>query len=1161
MEEEQPPPLTAASVAADHFRKELKLHEGSTSVVNTIVLLHDACYGHRFSRPKTSKSTLSMIVERPERIHAGVLGITTAYVRLGGRHAEGQSAPHPHKEPNPRLPFKIRRTARALPVTSPIVTNVHGTAWMGELKTMCDAAGQKLSTTTKELVRPDTGARGAGSQKAKLHEGDLYLCPESLDAFQGALGGVCDGIDAVFEGVNTGQGPSTAFVCIRPPGHHCSADFPSGFCWLNNVHVGIEYATQMHGLTHAAIIDFDLHHGDGSQAITWKHNAKVARMPPKTPASKKTSIGYFSIHDINSYPCEDGDDEKVQNASLCIENAHGQSIWNVHLQPWKTEADFWQLYESRYNVLLEKARAFLRAHTQRLRSAPNLPQPKAAIFLSAGFDASEWESQGMQRHKVNVPTEFYARLTADVVNLSKEEGLAVDGRIISVLEGGYSDRALTSGVLSHLAGLCHGQIQEDEQRKQNGLALDMGRRMASVALEAIDVKMEDEEDDSKAKSQIEYTYKRDWWHATCLSELEALSNPTLPVQPKKPTRPSVPPTYSSPTQSFTAKVVDPSKIRSSSGRFYSTSPSRAPTPPPPDVDWATAAFELHKLLIPTDRETKSCRPEQLSEPRAKKERQSTVGVPAQPPAPAAGGRQLRDRKARATAYADPQSDNESVTSRRSVSQSDRRKTIADLPLMSTEENNAPRGRRSSIASNVSGVSSVIPSVAAVRKPAVPKTTNGGVQVKKSRGKPENATAAAPPVPRVPSAFAASKAKPTATTTGAEGKVSSKEPSTEDGVSAVTAGLQRIKIKVPTEEERAAKDAKKMADEAEKKKAASTTKAGAKKAPALRTTKAPAAKKVTAASKSAVAPSVPTNATLLITANVTDVPLVAPQPEVAIATAPLQEQLEPSTTGSAEAPTPPEQQASISAASFPSTSPPVIPPPIVKIASPGRVYPSPPHESEIIPSLPMPSGGFSTVPLPTISPPKPDTPPQPPPHIIPANFNKPSSVQVQNEFIAWQPSGTTSENAAKPTSQPQQLQWLPPNSDPALRGTGSSNVSPVQVPVNALVIAPSPHEPPDSLSSASPVQPLNSQNPTGITGPAPPGQTNPAVMMCPNSRGQNMPVFTSSSPIPFASAGQPNANVTESTENDKATINHSAANGTLEPKKDVDIWDVPDTPLK
>jgi len=68
---------------------------------------------------------------------------------------------------------------------------------------------------------------------------------------------VCEGVDAVFEGSANGKGPHRTFVAIRPPGRHCSADYPSGFCWLNNVHVGISHAALAHNLTHAAIIDFE----------------------------------------------------------------------------------------------------------------------------------------------------------------------------------------------------------------------------------------------------------------------------------------------------------------------------------------------------------------------------------------------------------------------------------------------------------------------------------------------------------------------------------------------------------------------------------------------------------------------------------------------------------------------------------------------------------------------------------------------------------------------------------------------------------------------------------------------------------------------------------------------------------------------------------------
>lgn len=272
-------------------------------------------------------------------------------------------------------------------------------------------------TTGRETERPPDPTQ---KNKPLLHSGDLFLSHESLAAFEGALGGVCEAVDKVFEGTASGHGPSQAFVCVRPPGHHCSSDHPSGFCWLNNVHVGIQYAVLEHGLTHAAIIDFDLHHGDGSQSIAWEHNEKVLNMPKNKPNSSKSSIGYFSIHDINSYPCEDGDSSKIQNASLCIENAHNQSIWNVHLESWKDESEFWDLYENKYLAVISQARSFLRHHTTRLRIATgaNHPRPRAAIFISAGFDASEHETPSMQRHAVNVPTDFYARFTRDIVALA-----------------------------------------------------------------------------------------------------------------------------------------------------------------------------------------------------------------------------------------------------------------------------------------------------------------------------------------------------------------------------------------------------------------------------------------------------------------------------------------------------------------------------------------------------------------------------------------------------------------------------------------------------------------------------------------------------------------------------------------------------------------------
>lgn len=730
VEEPSPVPVTAVTVAHDFFQRELEAHHSNESALDhkTVVILQDNCYGHRFSRPRTSKAGLATIVERPERIHACILGLATAYVRLGGRHEDGTMPPHPKWDVKKlsSIPFRIHKTNRTLPLTSPAATAIHGLKWMSELSTMCDSAETKLALNGKELVRPTAPAivnGNANTEQPKLHEGDLYLCSGSLNALEGALGGVCEGVDAVF----ADKGPKRAFVCIRPPGHHCSADYPSGFCWLNNVHVGIGHAALNHGLTHTAIIDFDLHHGDGSQSIAWDHNSRAAKLPKNAPQSKKTAIGYFSLHDINSYPCEMGDEEKVQNASLCLENAHGQTVWNIHLQPWKTEAQFWELYEDRYIILLSKARAFLRSHTERLRTAPNHPHPKAAIFLSAGFDASEWESAGMQRHQVNVPTDFYARFTRDVVRLAEEKGLGVDGRVISVLEGGYSNRALLSGVLSHLSGLTASENVKDVDAN-HGLGHEMGRRLGKLDLNG---------GRSQESVPIE-TFDSRWWALPRLEEVEGLlSPPTTVAAPKKSRNPSQP-TYTSITQSYSAKIVSSPHGRrsfSTSGSTIYPSPSRPPSPPPPAVELTTAVHELAKLLIPADRETRSCKPEELNAEasRARRDRQSVMDVPAEVPASENNRRQLRDRRNKVPNYAQ-ESDEE-----KPVSRTIRRKTIAEAPLLDQGFANGPailppNGAVRSISRrlSVSSVGSDRPSEVSLSSSVTPIPQQGPLVVKKTR---------------------------------------------------------------------------------------------------------------------------------------------------------------------------------------------------------------------------------------------------------------------------------------------------------------------------------------------------------------------------------------------------------------------------------------------
>ncbi|RMZ73374.1 histone deacetylase HOS3 [Pyrenophora seminiperda CCB06] len=988
------PVLRACDVAEEYFKKELARHEGMAGAVNagTLVIVHDQCYGHRYSRPKTPKGHLSLIMERPERILASVLGISTAYVRLGERHAEGNHPPHPTQSPPARIPFKIRKTSRVVDITSQVVTNVHGTKWMNELKSLCDNAERKLATTGKELARDTPAVSGRGPKQQELHSGDLYLCSESLNAFQGALGGVLDAVDAVFQGTSMGEGPSRAFVCIRPPGHHCSDNFPSGFCWLNNVHVGIEHAMMQYGVTHAAIIDIDLHHGDGSQAITWARNKKVQNMPKNTPNWKKTSIGYFSLHDINSYPCEDGDDDKVQAASLCIDNAHGQSVWNIHLQSWETPEQFWAIYEEKYMVLLEKTRQYLKHHTQRLRNTPNHPAPKAVIFLSTGFDASEWETAGMQRHSVNVPTEFYARFTRDVVRLAEEEGTSVDGRVISVLEGGYSDRALTSGVFSHLSGLVDGQVVTEVQQPRGlGFSIQPRQRLSGLSIQSY----QDDDDEPMQSVEAEIkpvTYDPKWWHVSHLAELENLIKPPPSYVPKAP-RVGPPAHFSSPTQSYVAKVVDPSKLNRNLSAKYA-SPSRPITPPPPDVDWATAAHALSSLLIPSDRQTRSHQPEDLMEVKVKKEKPVVTA-----PSAAHGdgsGRQLRGRKP-ALSYAERASEEENA------SRANRRQTIADF-APNAEAPAPPRSavRRMSIASSVSSIGdgrsgSRTPNVPACRANVAPSAPANGVPVRKPRGQTAVAAARAPQRPVV-SQMPSNQSLKTSAVKGKE----------NDGLDALTSGLKRITLKMPTKEEYDAREKERE----EKKAAEAPKKTTTRKTPAARAPAAkPAAKATTTTKKGPGRPVKPSKPVSPAKAS-TPAP-EAPQMQ-STANAPL-EQPRPMSMESASVL--PHESIMQPFQDLQSSND---PPAVDRRISGGLMQPPTDlhNNMDMTPEqlreqLPMPSFVTVTEPLTDASPPpRADTPPPPPPSSIPHFIN----YTAQNF-------GSTPTFASEDTQSSATLQWV------------------------------------------------------------------------------------------------------------------------------------------
>ncbi|KAL7422929.1 histone deacetylase [Cryptotrichosporon argae] len=448
------------------------------------LFIQPACLQHRYIR----HANASHIFERPERLRAVLLGVAAAVARLEQDAASSssstagnddlaallsslslgpppllalvppppQGAPgqvllhhpalHLAHSPPPEMPLALGSGAHA---SSPYLRNLF--TWASEAVEMIKATGSEIP-------------QGLG-----LNQGDLYLGPGSIVAIEGAIQTVCQAVDRICAGADKPSPPSAsehdtpatdrpfskAFCAIRPPGHHCGEDEPSGFCYVNNVVVGAMHAYLQHDIDRAIIIDFDLHHGNGTQALVMPLNAAshaedIAVAAGKPPTGLRGKDGrprrgwkgfYGSVHDIYSYPCEDGDVDIVKDASISLA-AHGQYIENIHLQPYSSEDDFYERIYPKYLALLDKARVFMQE--------TGGEADKTVVFISAGFDACEHEHQAMQRHDRRVPTSFFTRYTRDIVAFANAHAA---GRVVSVLEGGYSDRALTSAAMGHAVGL------------------------------------------------------------------------------------------------------------------------------------------------------------------------------------------------------------------------------------------------------------------------------------------------------------------------------------------------------------------------------------------------------------------------------------------------------------------------------------------------------------------------------------------------------------------------------------------------------------------------------------------------------------------------------------------------------------------------------------
>ena len=227
-------------------------------------------------------------------------------------------------------------------------------------------------------------------------DGDTVLSHGSIEAALRAAGGAIHAVDMVMEGR-----ADAAFAAVRPPGHHAEPRRAMGFCLFNNVAVAARYARQRWGLKRVAVADFDVHHGNGTQAAFWDD----------------PSLAFASSHQSPCYPGTGGRHE-------C--GAHDQ-IANAPLLPGSGSAEFRKAWERDLLPFLDSF-------------APEL------LIVSAGFDAHRADPLA----SLQLETEDYAWITGELVALA---GRHAQGRIVSSLEGGYELGALAECVAAHVRAL------------------------------------------------------------------------------------------------------------------------------------------------------------------------------------------------------------------------------------------------------------------------------------------------------------------------------------------------------------------------------------------------------------------------------------------------------------------------------------------------------------------------------------------------------------------------------------------------------------------------------------------------------------------------------------------------------------------------------------
>ena len=226
-------------------------------------------------------------------------------------------------------------------------------------------------------------------------DGDTIISPGSKDATKDAVGSIIAAIDGV-----ENKEFNSAFCAVRPPGHHAEKDKAMGFCIYNNVAVGANYLIEKYKYNKIAIIDFDVHHGNGTQNIFYD-NEKVL---------------YISTHQYPYYPGSGSEKEK----------GNFDNVLNIPLKAGTTSEEYFNAYE----IVLNKLKTF---------------KPEFLLF-SAGFDAHIDDPLA----QLMLSSEDFYKITKRTLECSRS---LCKGRVVSILEGGYDLRALQNSTKRHVDAL------------------------------------------------------------------------------------------------------------------------------------------------------------------------------------------------------------------------------------------------------------------------------------------------------------------------------------------------------------------------------------------------------------------------------------------------------------------------------------------------------------------------------------------------------------------------------------------------------------------------------------------------------------------------------------------------------------------------------------